>query len=537
LTVAHHQEPGAGENRDRAPAGPTSKITGFRLVTNAATSTIAYAIYLPVSLLVSAYTVHRIGLTAFGVWATLTTIMGYGELFDLGVTAPLVKYVAENNVHGNHREVNALLGTAMVVYLAAGTVFVAGMLLAGGWILTHFFHVSAGDSTIYTLFVAVVVGFAVSIVFSVVQSLIVGLQRADLVSRLLLGYNLAGAVATVIVLKMGLGVNGLVLVWLGTTLLQIAGNLIVARRLFPALQLNPFLFSFFRLRQIMRFSTRIQLSSIAFAVNDQLDRTLIAYVLGPTLLASYALASRAAQSLRGISYSLASGLLPAAADISALGDSDRLRQLYLRATRYLAIADFGMCVCVAALARPLVNAWLGPGHDRVALTLIIILASYTIALPCHATSEALNGMGRPDIRLRADLTLLPVHLALGIILIWQFGYFGTLVGTALIYAGNRTYLYWAGARAVNVPPLELVRRSLLSPAIAALLALGVAVAIQAAGAPLTIPVLIGEVAVFALVYFGYLGLFSLDHYERQLLAEHVSPLLRRGRQALRPHRG
>jgi O-antigen/teichoic acid export membrane protein len=521
----------------RPPTGPSSKITRFRLVANAATSTIAYIIYLPVSLLVNAYAVHRIGLTAFGVWATLTTIMGYGELLDLGVTAPLVKYVAESNVHANHREVNALLGTAMVVYLAAGTVFVGGMTLAGGWILTHFFHVSAGDSAIHTLFVVVVAGFAVSIVFSVLQSLIFGLQRADLNSRLMLGYNLAGAAGTVIVLKMGLEVNGLVLVWLGTATLQIVGNAIVARRLFPALRLNPFLFSRHRLRQILRFSTRIQLSSIAFAVNDQLDRTLIAYVLGPTLLGSYALAARAAQSLRGISYSLASGLLPAAADISALGDSERLRQLYLRATRYLAIADFGMCVCVATFSRPLVNAWLGAGHDRVAVTLMIILAAYTIALPCHATSEALNGMGRPDIRLRADLTLLPVHLALGIILIWQFGYFGTLVGTAVIYAGNRTYLYWAGARAVHVSPLELLRRSLLPPAIAAMLALAAGLAIQAMGAPLTIPVLIGELAAFALVYLGYLGLFALDRYERELLAEHVSPLVRRWGQVLRPSRG
>jgi O-antigen/teichoic acid export membrane protein len=504
------------------------------LVSNAVTSAVTFAVYLPVSLLVNAYAVHKLGLAEFGIWATLTTVLGLGELLDLGVSAPLVKYVAESSARGEQSEVNAFLGTGMVIYLATGLIFVASMLLASGWILIHLFHVPAGDNATRLLFITVVVGFAFTLTCSVLQSLLIGLQRADLVSRLMLGYNLLGAAATIAVLWLGLGVNGLVIAWAGTTVVQAAGNWIAARRLFPGLSLNPFLFRRAHVRQILRFSAKIQGSVFTSAVNDLLDRFLISYALGPVLLGSYALALRGAQAVRGLSYSVASGLLPAAADLHALGQTERLRELYIRATRYLAIFDIAVCLCLAALARPLVHAWLGAHHDRVAVTLIVMLASFTIALPCQATSELLNGMGRPEVRLRADLILLPAHVTLAIVLIWQFGYYGTIAGTAIVYGLNRTYLLWAGARVARVPFSELLRRSLLPPATAGLLATAVGVTIQALNPPLTIPVLVGELAAFGLTYVGVLAVVFLDRYERDLITQRAAPLFNRCKRVMRP---
>src|SRR5579872_1726407 len=94
-----------------------------RLVSNSAYSAAGYVIYLPVNLAVTSYVVHRLGLGPYGIWVLLTTLLGYGNLLDLGIRAPLVKYVAEYAALGRLGEINGLLSTIMVFYWVLGTLF------------------------------------------------------------------------------------------------------------------------------------------------------------------------------------------------------------------------------------------------------------------------------------------------------------------------------------------------------------------------------------------------------------------------------
>ncbi len=504
-----------------ASDGARSQTSRSRLIGNALYSAVAYVIYLPVSLAVNAYMVHRIGLTAFGIWALLTTIAGYGSLLDFGITTPLVKYVAESVALDRPEDVNELVNTAMAFYLVVGAVFAIGMSLATSWILVHIFHVAANDATLRLLYLATVFSFVGTLTFSVLESLLIGLQRVDVVSRLTLGYNLTLSAGFVVVLSRGLAVNGLVAVWVTVNALTVGANWFVARRLFPRLVINPFRFRLTRLRRIMGFSTRVQVTSMTLALNDRLDGTLIAYALGPAMAGSYQLASRAAGALRGVSYALMAGLLPASADLSAGGDAERLRQLYLRATRYITVIDLALCLGAAALARPLITAWLGGGHDRVAWTMVIIVAVYAVGLPCQATVDMLNGIGRPGIRMRADIVLLCVHAPLSAFLIWRYGYYGTLSGTAAAVISNRVYLYWRGSRALGVGLATLLRRSLLQPLIAAVLAAAAGLLPQLLGAALTLPMLLLEGVLFGVVYVLYIGVFALDHYDRELVRDQL----------------
>src|SRR5689334_3263305 len=86
----------------------TSRSSRARVVSNSIFSVTAYVVYLPVGLIVSRYTVEHIGLHAFGVWATLTALTGYGGLLDLATRVPLIKYVAEYAALGRERDVNTL---------------------------------------------------------------------------------------------------------------------------------------------------------------------------------------------------------------------------------------------------------------------------------------------------------------------------------------------------------------------------------------------------------------------------------------------
>ncbi|HEV3312947.1 MAG TPA: oligosaccharide flippase family protein, partial [Chloroflexota bacterium] len=360
-----------GSPQESTAAVASSRVTRSRVTKNSVYTVAAYALNLPLSLFVSRFVVHRIGLSAFGVWAALTMVMSFASLLDLGVTTPLVKYTAEYMIDSRERDINILLNTSMVFYFAAGAVFLGVASLGSDWVLAHLFHVRPDDVQLRVLYFAVILGFWSALTFSVLQSLLTGLQRADVVARLALLFNVLGAIGVIITLSLGMGINGLAITWLTVTVLTIGANWAIAKRYFPALRINPSLFSWRELRRIMGFSTKVQVTTMTLFLNDQVDRTLIVYALGPASLGFYQLASRAATALRGISFALLAGFVAASSDLAATSQHARLQRLYIKATRYVAAVDYGLFAGVACLSQPLVWAWLGPGYGRVADTMIL----------------------------------------------------------------------------------------------------------------------------------------------------------------------
>src|SRR5947209_14245264 len=125
---------------------PESQISRARVVKNSVLSVAAYVFTLPLALFVNSFVVHRIGLEQYGIWAALTTIMSYGGVLDLGISVPVIKYVAEYVARGQRDEVNDLVGTAMAFYLAVAALFVVVMSLISSWVLLHLFHTSDQDT-------------------------------------------------------------------------------------------------------------------------------------------------------------------------------------------------------------------------------------------------------------------------------------------------------------------------------------------------------------------------------------------------------
>ncbi len=499
---------------------PRSRATRSRILSNSAFSLVAYALYVPIFFFLSRFIVHHLGLATYGIWATFSAVMGLGGLLGFGVPAPLVKYAAEFMALGRTRDVNVLVNTAMVFFFAMSAVFVIVMTLATNWILTHLFHVG-NDPALRQLYWAYLFGWGIVTTFSGMQALLSGAQRSDIYNILFLACGLVYAVSVIIMIGLGWGLNALVVSWLIQEFLIVALSWIAAKIIFRPLQLNPFLFSWPLLKRILGFGAKVQVSNIMYTLNDQVDRSLIAYALGPALLGAYALASQPVRVVRQMSHYAVTAVLSSASDLSVTGQHDRVLALVVRGTRYLSIVVFAFCTGVAGLAIPLVFLWLGNGYWRVAVTIMVVLAGTAVWLPTQAITEALNGLEKPEVRMRGDLAFLAMHLPVAAFLIWKFGYFGSLTGTAIVLSVTRFYIYWAGSRALGLRLSDLFRRSFLQPAIAALLALAAVVSLQVAGAPISPIMALIELVIFGAIFAGYAWALAFDNYDRNLVRGYV----------------
>jgi O-antigen/teichoic acid export membrane protein len=278
------------------------------------------------------------------------------------------------------------------------------------------------------------------------------------------------------------------------------------------------------LRALLGFGGQVQVTNVMLMLNDQVDRSLIAYAFGPALLGLFALATLPAYAVRGASFALLSGLLPAASSIAADNDPARLRALVLRATRYIALADFALIAGVGVLAQPIIHTWLGPGYGRVAWTLVLILCGYVLWLPDQVIVHALYAVGLPGVRTRADLAFLLIHAPLSAFLTWKYGYFGTVVGTGVALTLTRLYVYWAGAPTLGIRLGYLFRFGFLRPTVAALAALTPTVVLLRLWLPAGAPALALGGTVFCLVYFTLAYRWAFDDYDRDLLLTRVVPV-------------
>jgi O-antigen/teichoic acid export membrane protein len=83
------------------------------------------AVGMLLSLFVSAYVVHRLGLRAFGFWAVISAISQYAQLLDFGVGPSLTRFVAHLDERGDHADLQRQAASGLWGSVAFGTALTA----------------------------------------------------------------------------------------------------------------------------------------------------------------------------------------------------------------------------------------------------------------------------------------------------------------------------------------------------------------------------------------------------------------------------
>src|SRR5207244_3652838 len=93
---------------------------GRRLLVGAATNWLAFAATLVVGFFLTPYLVRRLGDGPYGLWAFVESVLAYFTLFDLGIAACVVRFVARFHATGDRDELNRLGSTCLALFLGLG---------------------------------------------------------------------------------------------------------------------------------------------------------------------------------------------------------------------------------------------------------------------------------------------------------------------------------------------------------------------------------------------------------------------------------
>lgn len=426
------------------------------------------------ALVLTRYIIEVVGTDGYGLWGMVAVCIGYAALADVGLASAYVKFVAGYAARQDTRGLSRLLSTGIAFYVAAG-----GAVAAVGWCGAPWFvglferyggMAAANAAEMTFLLRGALLLFAATNVLSAFPALLSGLQRMDLTNLLSFAASWVKIIATVAFLKTGFGLPGLLYSQALAFGVFAGGAVMLAFRLVPGLRIGPGQVRRSAFAELFGFGWRTQLARLANLIMFETDLVVAYFISGALgLTGMYKLGVELANKMRQLPNLLVSALVPAASELDAQGDEDRLARLYLTATKYVAAVALPLALFFACGAGLLMRAWMGAGHETAAWVLRILSLGYIANILPGAGISVVLGRGRAGLQMQAGVISSGANVLLTVALALTIGFWGIPIATAVSMVISWAWFARAAAPVTGASAGCMLRVCVLWPTLAALL--------------------------------------------------------------------
>jgi O-antigen/teichoic acid export membrane protein len=493
-----------------------------------------YFFVAPIPLLMTPLILRKIGPVGYGTWAVFLAVNALTSLADLGLVGTLSKFVAEYHAGENFASLTRLLCSGLALFLFLGGLVSAALWGAAPILVSHLFHESAmGPPELIFLLRCFIVVIAANILSQLFASILSGLQRLDLTITISTINALLSAVCAAALLLRGWGLRGLVYGYIFSGVVTIGIYLVAVRKLLPHVVINPLRFSLAEARKMFGYSLRLYITQAAVAVHNQVEKVFLALLVGVAPAGWYDIAGDTAIKIRGAIGFILNPVLPAASELNALGDEQRLRELYYRAHKYLAFVGIPVVCFVAATASRFIDLWLGPTMHVIAIPLCALLIANFFNLASGPGFLIFAGRGYMAPGIRSALFGLALNFCLSLSLIYKFGFAGAVVGTSISVILASGYFMWLFHQHTGYAVARVLREAYLKPILCSAVTIAGLMVVRPTGnlgwfGLIVLAVCFGGFYVLGILLSGFFDDYDWDKMEALLptlrLARKMSPL-------------
>ena len=501
-----------------APGAPHEDAALRRGVLRSTTSNIVSRLYaLGTWVFLTPFMVDHLGPAEYGLWALIGSISAYGSLFDLGISASVVKFVAEHRVRREVEELRALIATCLGLFLVIGAIVaLVGAVLAP--FIPNIFNVPAADrGTASWTIVAAGASTGLALPASMPNAVLSGLQRFDLVAAGTIASMSLFAASTVVVLLLGGGLVAIVLSGIPISLFSMALAAWFARRVAPEVRIGLRGFDRRIVRRVGSFSSATFVLEASGYLQGKTDEIVIGAALPVASVGPYSVARRLSDLPQMLTWQFSGVLMPLASQLDAQGSRRRVQALLVTGTR-VAIAGFlpiGLGLMI--LGGPFLRAWIGPTFGGASEILVVLTGAAVISTLLGPSVLILLGTNRHRMVAVIAVGAGLLNLGLSIALIHVYGTLGVALGTLIATAllGSVVLPYSARIHGIGA---RTALTSVLGPAgLPALPAILTLYLLREAFEPTSIPSVLLVGAAGGLVYVGIYLLMPICTGERELL--------------------
>ena len=371
--------------------------------------------------------ISRLGLAAFGLWAVTGAIFTYAGLADLGISNSLSRFVALYDARGDERSIKECVGLGLIIVIVVGVIASALAWVLAPLAVQEFGVVGTGDMRIVML--SAVGILTSSICRMVFNSVGIGLRRMGPPNVASAINSIANFGFSVGILAVSSKLTDYAIANAAAGFVGVVAGLIALRFIWRPI---PVAMPSRRLtREVLGFSLKSQVTSLANIVNLQTDKIIIAAIVGVKVTAAYELGARVVLGATTVAQLAVSALIPTATAFIESRGRQVIAGFYRRYVTLTIAVSMPILVVCCVSAPFLLRAWLGESpHNAVPILIVLgiayIVNNWTAVAYTVAMSEGQVGLIARNQALIAGLNIL-FTLALSPL----FDVWGVLVGTFL----------------------------------------------------------------------------------------------------------
>lgn len=388
-------------------------------------------------------------LAAVILWPTVLTVVG-----SLGLGQSTTYFVARAK---SGRDLGSIIGTGLT--LAMG---VAGALVAIGLLVVPLALGDHDPDVVSTARVFLAAYIPINLFAVISMSMLNGQHR----------FKLFQGVRVLVILAILLGLVGLDIageLTIETGAAAYAGAYAIGALIAGVALLAP-VRADLRVRteqasELLRFGVKSALSQSMWSLNERADQLVISIFFSATSLGLYVVAVTLTSLTTLIGFSFAVISLPMIARFDSLAERQRVGHLFVTATLFCATL---VSIPVFLLEEELIRFFFGADFvDAAGVGRVLLVAGVVFGLN-RVLEAILQGLGRPLESSIGEGVALAVTAAGLAVLLPTMGIMGAGVTSLIAYTASSAFMVRRAARALEVPPLALVKpeRAMVGKAIA-----------------------------------------------------------------------
>lgn len=209
-------------------------------------------------------------------------------------------------------------------------------------------------------------------------------------------------------------------------------------------------------------------------------------------------------------------VMPVVSSLHERGDRDTMRQLYQTTSKWIFLVSFPVFAIIVCFPTHAIGLTFGPAYVDGALALTVLSGAFFTHAIAGPNYDLLTSIGRTRRIMAVDTLVALLNIGLNLLLIPRYSFLGAAVATAAAYVVmNALYCVQLYVE-TGIQPLTpaLVRTALIGTATIAVLYGTVRTLFT-----VTVPVFIGTIIVFGLVYLLVVVRFAIEPQEIRLLLD------------------
>ena len=497
---------------------------GHQLIRNIFSSWAGYVVSVVIAFVFIPYITSTLGDARYGVWVIIFQTVNYFALMDLGLERALTRYLSKFLGRKDFDAVNRVLNTSTLLYFGIGLIVIAGVFLTAIF-LFQYFRISTPEMAEEGRKALMVVGVFVGVRFMLAPfgGSLGGFQRYDIVNGLSMVEEIIRFGALIWLLSQGYGLVALAVAIFAVALARQLVAIIWLKKLFPQVRFSPTTADRATAGMLFRYSSISFGITAAWLVIFGSDSIILGLLASTAAAGIFAPAAQLMLYMRIVVNTVGNPLTPAVSHLEAIGDTEGVRQVYLKGVRYVSSASFFMASGIIIYARPFVHLWLAPEFIESAEVMMILAVGMAVFLPQIIGNSILFGIEQHKFLLRVLLIEAAAKLILSFALIGPYGLLGMALATAIpqviLYSTLYPYLI---AKVLGVPFSQFALHSMKGAVIALSSTIPVALVIRALVPPggwPTFAVNIGLVTLAAVATF----MLTSDPADRKRFLGYISP--------------